>query len=231
MDEQSRIRIPFTRRYRTLLEISPDQTMRFLALCCEHKATLTAFLHTLLVEVLSRLVTAREGGANYKYLATRAPVSLRRFTDGQVFALCDHVSAANYLPRIAPLARGAPFPWKAARKFGDGLRAGVARRWVCLACSSVSERRTAPSQGSWARSTKTASFSPILGDFLRTTLRRKKTLGSGRSRRSSLRIATTSFVWGKSALDEDIAEACAEEMKAAFDHVLQVPWHRSQNLG
>lgn len=109
-------------------EISARHTTELLRLCREHGTTLTAFLHTLVVRVLSNLVLESQEGQlrPHKTIATAVPVSLRRFTDASPFVLCDHVASSYFHIPIEPTVASDTgmntFPWHTAKTFRTHLQ-------------------------------------------------------------------------------------------------------------
>jgi hypothetical protein len=114
-------------------EISAAHTTKILHLCRENKTTFTAFLHTLVAEILSRLVLSFQGGqlSPYMTITTAVPVSLRRFTGASPFVLCDHVSSAYFHIPIQsastkdPAGQDRSFPWATASEFGLQLQGSI----------------------------------------------------------------------------------------------------------
>ncbi|KAH9949943.1 alcohol acetyltransferase [Amylocystis lapponica] len=111
-----------------LLSLAPDETARILARCRAHNATLTAFLHTLALRVLSALIAADPALAHtYRTVASAIPVSLRRFAGISADEFCNAISVYESLhPLLAPTDADA-FPWDAAARFTVELHAGLAR--------------------------------------------------------------------------------------------------------
>ncbi|KAH9942927.1 alcohol acetyltransferase [Amylocystis lapponica] len=113
-----------------LLPLAPDEAARILARCRAHNATVTAFLHTLALRVLSALIAADPALARtYRTVASAIPVSLRRFAGISAAELCNAVSAYESLhPLLAPgRAPTDAFPWDAAARLTAALHAGLAR--------------------------------------------------------------------------------------------------------
>ena len=109
-------------------EIEAPQARELLALCRKHDTTLTGYLHTLAVGVLSKLITGSQD-KRFKTLCIQVPVSLRRFTDTSPYMLCDQVSTTrSYVPLQVPTndtASTAWFSWPAAAQFTKQLSAAV----------------------------------------------------------------------------------------------------------
>ena len=113
-------------------ELSPADAAKLIALCREHDTTLTAFLHTLLVGLLSRhaIVATAADKRPPRTIATCVPVSLRRFTGASPNVLCDEAAGFQSQSPLAPLGSLAPtaadFPWTTAAQYATRLQAGVA---------------------------------------------------------------------------------------------------------
>lgn len=96
-----------------------------LDLCRQNKCTLTTFLHTLSVMVLSHMVTERfpkELKKRHKTFVTSVAVSLRRFTETSPLSIVDQVSVYNSFQRIQRSFSQYPptketFPWTNAAEF------------------------------------------------------------------------------------------------------------------
>ena len=116
-------------------EISSSDAALLLALCRKHQATLTSFLHTLLVGVFSKRVASlnAEGRKDkkkkkkaYKTIASYMPISLRRFTGVSPYDMCVHVSTFHFWTPLAPFPDSgisyADFPWSTASALASKLR-------------------------------------------------------------------------------------------------------------
>lgn len=109
-------------------EISAPQTAAILRLCHEHNTTLTAFIYTLVVGTLSKLVSASQtaDAQPFKTMSVVIPVSLRRFTGASPLVLCDHVSSVqSYVPLYTIEHGKMDFPWSIAAQFGNRIRAAI----------------------------------------------------------------------------------------------------------
>ncbi|KAI0340617.1 hypothetical protein BDW22DRAFT_1486019 [Trametopsis cervina] len=113
-----------------LRQIEASAAQRLLALCREHKCTLTAFLHTLATLVLSHQLSASKDAEallkRYKTFSTITPISLRRFSGVSPFEWCDQVSNYIAYPDITRDIEPYPptktsFAWGSAVAFGTSL--------------------------------------------------------------------------------------------------------------
>ena len=102
-------------------QLSAADTTALLRLCRAHDTTLTAFLYTLVVGVLSRLV------GQPRTIATTIAVSLRRFTGAPPAVLCDHVCSTQAYVPLCPVDRATGFPWAATAQYAARVREAVAR--------------------------------------------------------------------------------------------------------
>jgi len=121
-----------------LRKVEAAEAKRLVELCRKRGCTVTTFLHTLAVCVLSHLLMAsrskdpdvkKEKRRNYKTFSTYVAVSLRRFTGVSPLSMCDHVSQYHSFPRIRWDTKSkdypptdASFPWKDAVVFNQRLR-------------------------------------------------------------------------------------------------------------
>lgn len=112
-------------------EISTTYTTQILNLCRENHTTLTAFLYTLVVGVLSRVVATypTEPTESYRTISAVVAVSLRRFTGVSPFVLCDQVcSTQSYVP-MHTVGRDKEgivyFPWAVTKQFGARIQGAV----------------------------------------------------------------------------------------------------------
>jgi hypothetical protein len=114
-------------------KIEPDAARKLVALCRENNCTITSFIHTLAVCVLSKLVTSQDKIAHkYKIFSTVVPISLRRFTGTSALDMCDQVTAYHAHPRIMRNIENYPptketFPWNTATEFGASLHKSFAK--------------------------------------------------------------------------------------------------------
>lgn len=114
-------------------KIEPDVARTLIALCREKKCTLTAFMHTLALLVLSHHLTASEEGPaftkkqkKFKTFSTSVPITLRRFTGTSPLDLCDQVSVYHSYPKITRDIPVYPptkdtFPWQTAAEYATAL--------------------------------------------------------------------------------------------------------------
>ncbi|KIP07491.1 hypothetical protein PHLGIDRAFT_511908 [Phlebiopsis gigantea 11061_1 CR5-6] len=113
-------------------ELSAADAAKLIVLCREHHTTLTAFLHTLLVGLLSRhvIIATATDKRLPRTVATSVSVSLRRFTGASPNVVCDEAAGFQSLVPIAPLGSLTPaasdFPWTTAAQYASRLQAGVA---------------------------------------------------------------------------------------------------------
>lgn len=110
------------------LTISREDAENLLKVCRLNGATLTSFLHTAAVIVLSRLVHAIPNNS-YTTIATSIPISVRRFTGAADTDFCNHFSGHNSFVKLLPPSDGPnedfkpdTFPWHAAAEFNETLR-------------------------------------------------------------------------------------------------------------
>lgn len=112
-------------------EILPEEATLILQVCREHKSTLTSFLHTVSVMVISYLLASKcPSEYRCKTVSTSIPISLRRFTNASADAMCDHVSTYHtYSPlvKFEPISKGKRpwtngFSWEASSKVATELR-------------------------------------------------------------------------------------------------------------
>ncbi|GJE88156.1 hypothetical protein PsYK624_042390 [Phanerochaete sordida] len=223
--------------------IPAPQTIELLRQCRAHATTLTAVLHTLLVGVLARVLAELRPAqaAAWRTVHVAVPVSLRRATHAPPTALCDHVSTLHGYAPLHPLrARGADFPWGAARDFGRGLHARVPRapqllgelavlfRWglaegfftgmlgkkrtTGLGLSNVGRFPEVPQEGK-ARWTLNEVY---LGqcDVVRGAAIKVNVVGSPEG------TTNITFTWGEGAIDEDLVEAFIAGAKETLDSML-----------
>ncbi|KAI0951065.1 putative Hybrid PKS-NRPS biosynthetic cluster [Taiwanofungus camphoratus] len=110
-----------------LVQYTPEETARMLGLCRSHKSTVTSFIHTLAVLILSRLIP-RETSPRQKYrtLCTTIPVSLRRYTNTSEDEMCIHVAVYASYPALhiytPETSLAEDFPWNIAAKLTSTLR-------------------------------------------------------------------------------------------------------------
>lgn len=223
--------------------IPPSQTTALLQLCRSNTTTLTAFLHTLLVGVLSRLLVAREEAGGYKTIAVGIPVSLRRFTGVSPFELCDHVSGMALYTPLVPIIDGKDFPWDTARTVaaelqervpGSSERLGVTRillRFVShesLLKDALGKKRTVglglsnlgrfPLREDYIRAEdakwRLESVFFAQSDVVRGSAFKANVVGSPEG------ATNVTFSWGKTAIDQGLAETLVVEMKATLDNML-----------
>lgn len=223
-------------------EISAAQTVEILKRCRENKTTLTAFLHTLLVGVLSRVLqeTRPDEVAECKTINVAVPVSLRRYTGVPPLDLCDQVSTVHLFSPILPLLDdGKDFSWEATRRFGAELQ------------------RNLPSSPELLGEMRMLFRLGIAESYFRGMLGKKRTSGFALSNLGRFPVAKTigekwslegvyfaqcdvmrgaaikvnivgspdgatnvAFSWGKASLDEDLANMFIMEMKATLDAML-----------
>ncbi|KZT07704.1 uncharacterized protein LAESUDRAFT_811952 [Laetiporus sulphureus 93-53] len=113
-----------------ILQYSARDVEGILKLCRAHQSTLTAFLHTLSVLIISELLAADPASApvyEFKCLSTCIPVSLRPLTKTPANAMCDEVSAYHSYPPLITLAQGhiswlGGFPWGTAAALTNEMR-------------------------------------------------------------------------------------------------------------
>ena len=110
-------------------EIPASDVTQLLRLCREHKTTLTAFFHTLLIGVCSRHLTdVKEQNRALKTIAISIPVSLRRFTGASPYVMCDHASGCRFYEPITPLVSDVTslnFPWSTASDNSGKVQSGM----------------------------------------------------------------------------------------------------------
>ncbi|KAJ3559615.1 hypothetical protein NM688_g235 [Phlebia brevispora] len=119
-------------------EISPPDTRRLLKLCRQHNCTLTAFLYVLSIEVLSHIIVSFHPQIleKYKTLSTNVAMSLRRFTGTPLDVICDQAAKFHCFTPIINDTRSSEgyrpedFPWNRAVEFGATLHSslGVGRQ-------------------------------------------------------------------------------------------------------
>ncbi|KAI0684575.1 alcohol acetyltransferase [Cytidiella melzeri] len=117
-----------------LRKLPAEHAKRLVNLCRQNGCTLTSFLHTLALCVLSHLIKTYEDRIynnlqKYKTFSTVVLVSLRRFTGTSALDICDQVSGYHSFPPIIrdvqyPLTK-ATFPWKMAADFKTSLQSGL----------------------------------------------------------------------------------------------------------
>ncbi|KAI0695045.1 alcohol acetyltransferase [Cerioporus squamosus] len=110
-----------------ILEYSPEQAAHIIKLSRDHKATLTSTIQVLALIILSRLVHAQPANAQFKYLCTYIPMSLRRITGAPPSATCNHASVHSvYHPLLPPTSSSTvseeSFPWDTAAALTATLR-------------------------------------------------------------------------------------------------------------
>jgi len=109
------------------LKIPREDATIILKLCKLHKATLTSFLHTVSVVVLSHLVRSLPSDSFTK-LRTVIPISLRPYTNAPDTAFCDYISGHSSFVDVLNVFEkhdGAidpdKFPWLSASAFAQTL--------------------------------------------------------------------------------------------------------------
>ena len=111
-----------------ILQYTPEEAARLLAISREHKTTLTGTLHTLALAILSQLLRDRESTRTVKAVTSVVPISLRPYTGAPATAFCNHVSwAVRYCPLLPPSQTSAPvsretFPWEDAAALAARLK-------------------------------------------------------------------------------------------------------------
>ncbi|KAI0083978.1 alcohol acetyltransferase [Irpex rosettiformis] len=113
--------------------IDPNTSRELVALCREKKSTLTGFMHTLALFVLSHHLAVLEKETpgkkqKYKTFSTVVPISLRRFTGTSPLDLCDQVTIYHTFPKITRDIPQFPptketFPWQTASDYATSLHA------------------------------------------------------------------------------------------------------------
>lgn len=219
--------------------IPPSQTSALLRLCREHNTTLTAFLCALMTGVLARLLAERKLTPKVKAIAVEVPVSLRRFTGVSPLALCDQVSHAHLFCRLAPFPREGPFPWDVARKAGEDLHKQVPKTREILGMLRILLRTGSAEAYYRDKLGKKRESGMVLSNLGRFPVAAEEGAEwrleqvyfaqSDVVQGSAMKVnvvgspegsTNVTFAWGKGAVEESLAEAFVEEMKAALDIVL-----------
>lgn len=220
-------------------EISADQTAEVLRRCREHKTTLTAFLQTLLVGVLSQALLAHKQVGKYKTIVLEAPVSLRRFTGVSPLELCDHVSSLYLKARIEPITDGKAFPWDTACKAGDKLHKRIPKTPQLLGMLRILQRLGSAEDYFKEMLGKKRGCGIGMSNLGRFPVGEK---GEGRWRLQSVYFAQSdvmygaaikvnvvgspegvtslTFTWGKASVDGDLVATFIKEVKATLDAML-----------
>ena len=230
-------------------EISATHTSQLLELCRENQTTLTAFLYTLVVGVLSRLVNSGRTKQQdpYRTISTVVAVSLRRFTGASPLVLCDQVcSTQSYVP-LHDVERDKGgivyFPWAVAGQFGLRIQTAIKRSretlgmlrllfWLGMADSYFlgmlgKKRETGLTISNLGRF-------PLPNDIKDTgepswTLKHAYFAQCDVVRGAAIKMnvmgspsGTTNitFTWGQHSIDEDLAEGLIKEVQDLLSAIL-----------
>ncbi|KLO16917.1 hypothetical protein SCHPADRAFT_937467 [Schizopora paradoxa] len=119
--------------------LTPETSKLLLSLSKKNGATLTSFLHTACVGVLSTLIemgpnfrqTQQPRSTKYTSVGSAVPVSLRSIANVDTVAFGNFVSAVYSSERLQPINADdistPTFPWKTASSYAEKLRNGVPR--------------------------------------------------------------------------------------------------------
>lgn len=115
-------------------EIAPEEATALVKLCRENQSTLTAFLHTVSVLVVSYLLASKcPSTYKCKSVSMSIPISLRRYTNAPSDVMCNHVSSYQSHTRVAKfqsIDKGKrpwtdSFSWDTSAKCATKLRNSV----------------------------------------------------------------------------------------------------------
>lgn len=104
-----------------VLEISPADNAKFIAICKKNKATITPTLETLAVSIISQLLlddTHATKSKSWGTISTVIPMSLRPISNVPESVFCNHFSSYHAYPPISP-----EFSWATASNLTSTLHA------------------------------------------------------------------------------------------------------------
>ncbi|EKM56129.1 uncharacterized protein PHACADRAFT_257207 [Phanerochaete carnosa HHB-10118-sp] len=225
--------------------VSAAQTREILRRCREHGTTLTAFLHTLLVGVLARVLAEErsEEASACSTVNVAVPVSLRRFTGVPPRGLCNHISTVYFFSPLRPvLVGGGDFSWEATRAFGKELHGSVSRApellgklrllFRCGVAESYFRGILGKRRASGMGLSNLGPF-PVAkqeGEVSRWTISNVFFAQCDVVRGAAVKVnvvgspegtTNVAFTWGKASLDEDLANTLIREVKTTLDAMLE----------